>query len=36
MEVITDLEAALVRLGRDFCRKPGKPCPLKSWCKRSN
>jgi len=33
---VTDLEAALVRLGRDFCRKPRKPCPLKSWCKRSN
>jgi len=31
---VTDLEAALVRLGRDFCRKPGKPCPFKSWCKR--
>lgn len=31
---ITDLEAALVRLGRDFCRRPGKSCPLKSWCKR--
>jgi endonuclease III len=31
---ITDLEAALVRLGRDFCRKPAKPCPMKSWCKR--
>lgn len=33
---VTDLEAALVRLGRDFCRKPAKPCPLKSWCKRPN
>lgn len=32
---IADLEAALVRLGRDFCRKPAKPCPLKSRCKRS-
>jgi len=31
---VTDLEAALVRLGRDFCRKPAKPCPLKPWCKR--
>lgn len=31
---ITDLEAALVRLGRDFCRKPATPCPMKSWCKR--
>lgn len=30
---VTDLEAALVRLGRDFCRKPRKPCPLKPWCK---
>lgn len=31
---ITDLEAALVRLGRDFCRKPAKACPLKPWCPR--
>lgn len=31
---ITDLEAALVRLGRDFCRKPTKPCPLGRWCGR--
>jgi endonuclease III len=31
---VTDLEAALVRLGRDFCRKLAKPCPLKPWCKR--
>ncbi|MEJ2092453.1 MAG: BRCT domain-containing protein [Syntrophobacterales bacterium] len=30
---VTDLEAALVRLGRDFCRKPAKPCPFKPWCK---
>ncbi len=30
-----DLEAALVRLGRDFCRKaPGPPCPLGSYCGR--
>jgi len=30
-----DLEAALVRLGRDFCRKPGKgSCPLGSLCPR--
>jgi endonuclease III len=31
---LTDLEAALVRLGRDFCRKPAKPCPLGRWCGR--
>jgi endonuclease III len=31
---ITDLEAALVRLGRDFCRKPAKPCPMGPWCPR--
>lgn len=30
-----DLEAALVRLGRDYCRKaPGPPCPLGSYCGR--
>jgi endonuclease III len=30
-----DLEAALVRLGRDYCRKPqGPPCPLESYCGR--
>jgi endonuclease III len=30
-----DLEAALVRLGRDYCRKaPGPPCPLGSPCGR--
>jgi endonuclease III len=30
-----DLEAALVRLGRDYCRKAkGPPCPLASWCRR--
>ena len=28
-----DLEAALVRLGRDFCRKPpGLPCPMEVYC----
>lgn len=32
---VTDLEAALVRLGRDFCRKPSKSCPMESWCPRS-
>ncbi len=32
----TDLEAALVRLGRDHCRKPaGPPCPLGANCPRS-
>ena len=31
---VTDLEAALVRLGRDYCRKPAKPCPLGRWCGR--
>jgi len=31
---VTDLEAALVRLGRDFCRKPAKLCPMGSWCPR--
>ncbi|OGP71182.1 MAG: hypothetical protein A2Y80_10655 [Deltaproteobacteria bacterium RBG_13_58_19] len=32
---IADLEAALVRLGRDFCRKPqGPPCPMGSYCPR--
>ena len=32
---IADLEAALVRLGRDFCRKPhGPPCPMGSCCPR--
>ncbi len=31
-----DLEAAMVRLGRDYCRKPqGPPCPLGNWCGRS-
>ncbi|RLA89124.1 MAG: hypothetical protein DRG58_05935 [Deltaproteobacteria bacterium] len=31
-----DLEAALVRLGRDYCRKPkGPPCPLAPYCRRS-
>lgn len=30
-----DLEAALVRLGRDYCRKaPGPPCPLGAHCGR--
>jgi endonuclease III len=30
-----DLEAALVRLGRDHCRKPpGPPCPLDPYCGR--
>ena len=30
-----DLEAALVRLGRDYCRKPpGPPCPLGTYCGR--
>jgi len=30
-----DLEAALVRLGRDHCRKPpGPPCPLGTYCGR--
>jgi endonuclease III len=29
-----DLEAALVRLGRDYCRKPGKPCPMGDICGR--
>ncbi len=31
-----DLEAALVRLGRDFCRKPegSSPCPLGPACSR--
>jgi len=30
-----DLEAALVRLGRDYCRKvPGPPCPLGAYCGR--
>jgi endonuclease III len=30
-----DLEAALVRLGRDYCRKaPGPPCPLGAFCGR--
>jgi len=30
-----DLEAALVRLGRDFCRKPkGAPCPMGEYCGR--
>ncbi|MCK4272461.1 hypothetical protein KAX22_07405 [bacterium] len=30
---LPDLEAALVRLGRDFCRRKRCPgCPLKSWC----
>ena len=33
---VSDLEAALVRLGRDFCRKPAKPCPFKPWCKRES
>ncbi|MDP3182952.1 MAG: hypothetical protein Q8M54_09075 [Desulfobaccales bacterium] len=28
-----DLEAALVRLGRDFCRKsPHRPCPMGEFC----
>lgn len=32
---IADLEVALVRLGRDFCRKPhGPPCPMGSCCPR--
>jgi endonuclease III len=31
-----DLEAALVRLGRDYCRHPGgRPCPLAGLCPRS-
>ena len=30
-----DLEAALVRLGRDFCRKPHRrPCPMGDYCGR--
>ncbi|MEW6659577.1 MAG: hypothetical protein AB1424_13030 [Thermodesulfobacteriota bacterium] len=30
-----DLEAALVRLGRDYCRKaPGPPCPMRDLCGR--
>lgn len=30
-----DLEAALVRLGRDFCRKPhGPSCPMAAYCPR--
>lgn len=30
-----DLEAALVRLGRDYCRKPqAHPCPLAEYCGR--
>jgi len=30
-----DLEAALVRLGRDHCRKPlGPPCPMDAYCRR--
>jgi len=30
-----DLEAALVRLGRDHCRRPsGPPCPLGAYCGR--
>lgn len=30
-----DLEAALVRLGRDHCRKPqGPPCPMAAYCGR--
>ncbi|MBI4642817.1 MAG: hypothetical protein HY790_07590 [Deltaproteobacteria bacterium] len=30
-----DLEAALVRLGRDHCRKPlGPPCPMEAYCGR--
>jgi endonuclease III len=30
-----DLEAALVRLGRDYCRKPqGLPCPMDLYCGR--
>jgi len=30
-----DLEAALVRLGRDYCRKPqGTPCPMNAYCGR--
>ena len=30
-----DLEAALVRLGRDYCRKPqGPPCPMEAYCGR--
>ncbi len=34
--VFADLEAALVRLGRDFCRKPRltRPCPLAMVCHR--
>ncbi len=32
-----DLEAALVRLGRDYCRKlKGPPCPLEIFCPRSH
>jgi endonuclease III len=32
---LADLEAALVRLGRDHCRKTaGPPCPLDHWCPR--
>jgi endonuclease III len=31
-----DLEAALVRLGRDYCRKPARPsCPMGQFCGRS-
>jgi endonuclease III len=31
-----DLEAALVRLGRDHCRKPlGPPCPMEAYCGRN-
>ena len=30
-----DLEAALVRLGRDYCRKPPRPvCPMATFCGR--
>lgn len=34
--MVTDIEAALVRLGRDFCRKIKGPleCPMGSFCRR--
>jgi len=35
--VFADLEAALVRLGRDYCRKPRlrRPCPMAAVCGRT-
>lgn len=30
-----DLEAALVRLGKDYCRKPARRCPMGRFCGRS-